>query len=271
MENKTLQAWRNLMSNKARKNLLDDQRDALKSYLEELLLEVEEYSPTQESSATTAAETTITSAPIIKPTHSSDDTEDSQIEEVSAALANTAVDEQANAAREHAQHPPNDDVVGQAINKPSWAETPFQVLIFEISGMSYAIPLNSLHGIVPMPERLTQVPSKIAWFLGLFRNRGINVKVIDVEKLWQHESTSITRQRDGNKAYVLLIDEGRFGFVVSKVKTIMKLHGDEVKWRHSPGFAGVLVGSIPSNMATLIDTSALNHGLHAGIWAGKRN
>jgi len=119
-----------------------------------------------------------------------------------------------------------------------------------------------------MPQRLTQIPSKIQWFLGLFRNRGITVKVIDLLKLW-HQKAPIDEARSQHE-FVLLIDEGRFGFVASKVKTIMTLRRDDIQWRQVAGFNGVLSGNIRSNMATLIDVNALIDGLHAGIWAGRR-
>ena len=46
--------------------------------------------------------------------------------------------------------------------------------------IGYAAPLDKFFGIIPMPSRLTQIPGGSSWFLGLHRNRGINVQVIDL-------------------------------------------------------------------------------------------
>lgn len=221
------------MSDKAKKAQLIEQRDALKVYLSDLLLEVEGYTPPPEVTAPNPAQT--------------------------PPPADAPLQQQANA----------DTTPDEPVTKPIWAERPFQVLTFEIAGVLYAVPLSALNGIVPMPSRLTRVPTTIPWFIGLFRNRDINVKVIDVEKLWQSEATVKPREWN-DQAFIVLIDEGRFGFVVHCVKTILKVSQDDVQWRHQPGLNGVLRGNIVANMASLIDIGALIDGLHAGIWAGAR-
>ena len=246
--------WPDVMANKADKNTLADQRIALKSYLEQLLLEVEEYSPAQERTSPALSPSNPT------PPAASQQTQESGGQSTAHQnMAYDALDTQASADKDEA---------GTATEAPlpTWAEFPFQALTFEIANALYAVPLKDLNGIVPMPQRLTQVPTDIAWFVGLFRNRDINVKVIDVEKLWQPAKQTGSRENQ----VILLIDEGRFGFVVDKVKTIIKLGADDVQWRHSPALQGVLCGSIRTNMATLIDLQALKQGLHAGIWAGPR-
>lgn len=244
------------MANKSEKRVLNDQREALKSYLEALLEdEVEAYSPAQEQQAELAPEASTGDDNDVVAVNATSDRQQ-QPPPVSQANEETAEKIPANS---------------QQTLTPAWAEYPFQVLTFEITGNLYAVPLKLLNGIVPMPEKITRVPTKITWFFGLFRNRGVNVKVLNIEKLWQTEAEAASVEDHGaGQQLILLIDEGRFGFLVNKVKTIMNLREDDVKWRQQAGCDGVLCGNIRSNMASLIDLSALSKGLNTGIWAGPR-
>jgi len=227
------------MADKSQKPLLTSQREALKTYLEDLLLEVEAY---EEDAQAPLPEPRPTSAQVSRQTSTGED----------------------KSAQNEATLAP-----ATAANPCPWIEFPIQVLTFEIADTLYAAPLKNLHGIIPMPERLTQVPTKIEWFLGLFRNRGINVKVISLVKLWQCKNAKPAKDKydDG---YILLIDEGRFGFAVSNVRSVLTITEADVQWRSNPGLSGVLAGNIRGNMATLIDLNALNAGLQAGTWTGPR-
>lgn len=236
------------MAKNADKNTLLDQREALKSYLEALLEEeVEGYSPPPQQQIDNS------------PEHSASQGVEQQ-KQVIAPVQNITP-----------AQPIQPSVAESPVRQISaWAEFPLQVLSFEINGHLYAAPLKHLNGIVPMPDKITQVPSKIAWFLGLFRNRGVNVKVIDVEKLWHTRSLSGDSDSGSVHDLILLIDQGRFGFRVNKVKNVMNLREDDVQWRHDAGCNGVLCGNIRSNMASLLDINALSAGLNSGIWAGPR-
>lgn len=229
------------MADRSSKTELQDQQRALMSYLETLLLEVEQRvdAETETDSASTASEIPAPAENLDRP-----------------AEPATPVIEQAAAESRHQ---------GRA---PDWASFPMQVLTFEISGILYAAALDCLHGILPMPTQFTHIPTKIEWFLGLFRNRDINVKLIDLEKIWQKEQHA---SAGADPEFVMLIDEGRFGFTATKVKTIKTLYEENVQWRHPPALEGIMLGHLRDNMANLLDINALINGLRAGTWAGSRS
>lgn len=167
------------------------------------------------------------------------------------------------------------DTLPQAIKTlepkiPSWATPPYQVLSFELGDIVYAANLQHLHGILPLPV-LTRVPTSIPWFLGLFRHRGVNVKVIDLSRILDPARKPLVDSADNIEpaGFVFLLDEGRWGFLAGRVKNIVTLREDAVKWRRNIGPHQVPVGTLVEKMWTLLDLASLVDGLTKGVWVPK--
>ena len=239
---------------------LVQQQQALMSYLEALLLEVQ---PEAETELECEPEQSVANAdePVVL-----DRATDTTLSENSTVLPIPTITEITD-DHDQATLP---ITAGKAV-APAWATPPFQVLSFEVGGIVYAASLEQLHGILPLPA-LTRVPTSIPWFLGLFRNRGVNVKVIDLTGILDsaHQPTEKAADNIEQEQFVLLLDQGRWGFVTQRVKNIVTLREDSVQWCHDRTMHGVLSGTVVDQMCVLLDLDRLLDGLNKGIWAPER-
>ncbi|MET0053941.1 MAG: hypothetical protein ABW108_03945, partial [Candidatus Thiodiazotropha sp. 6PLUC10] len=54
----------------------------------------------------------------------------------------------------------------QASGLPDWVENEFQVLLFKVNGITMGIPLNALKGILNYSGEASQLPGQPVWSLG---------------------------------------------------------------------------------------------------------
>ena len=154
-----------------------------------------------------------------------------------------------------------EDTVSQtSIVVPSWAQSRFQCLTFSVAGFSMAAPLEKLNGIIEWPEHITVLPGHADWFLGLHRNRGQNVQVIDLASLLAGEhglasSPALPAQQRAH--YIMLVDEGRIGFASDTVANMLTLETDAVKWRATSLQQPIILGTVIDKMCSIIDVDVL--------------
>ena len=70
--------------------------------------------------------------------------------------------------------------ISPVIAEPSQPATPFQALLFEVNGLSLALPLDQLDGIEKWPVApLPKIADKPAHYLGLLSRPGLHTQVVD--------------------------------------------------------------------------------------------
>lgn len=232
------------MSNPKKPFQLESQQVALTTYLEALLQDVPDY--VEEPEAEDGP------APTVAP----------------PAPAPTPVVVEAEAAPA-AQPRPEAAPVAQD-GPPPWGRERFQCLVFKVAGLSLAVPLTKLNGVVPWPETVTPMPNRSPLFLGLMRHQERNVKVVD---------TALMVLPDGRKPdslapagerlqHIILVDEGRWGLACDSIGEVLTLDSDEVRWRGAQGKRPWLAGTVLKHLCALLDADAfvelLLHGERHG-------
>lgn len=142
---------------------------------------------------------------------------------------------------------------------PDWAQGSFQCLLFRVGGISLALPLVKLNGVLPWDdEAVTAMPNHRPWFLGLREYLGHKVKLIDVANVvLPDDRYAALAPADANRlGKVILIDDGRWGLAVDAVDVVVTLSVDAVKWRTQAGSRPWLAGTVIKHMCALIDTDA---------------
>jgi purine-binding chemotaxis protein CheW len=131
----------------------------------------------------------------------------------------------------------------QVTQWPSWAEQPFQVLLFKVNGITMGIPLNALRGILDCPGETNQLPGQPSWSMGVIVNRDNKVVVIDTAQLLMPERLS-GEQRTKPQS-LLLIGRGDRALAVDAVSHMVLLEKERVRWRHGdrtrPWYAGIMI------------------------------
>lgn len=142
---------------------------------------------------------------------------------------------------------------------PDWAQGEFQCLLFRVAGLTLALPLARLNGVLPWdPAVVTEMPGHQPWFLGLREHLGHQVKLIDVANivLPPDRYAALPPTDSGRLGKIILIDGGRWGLACDAVAEVVSLAPTDVKWRGQAGNRPWLAGTVVRQMCALIDTEA---------------
>ena len=141
---------------------------------------------------------------------------------------------------------------------PDWAQQDFQCLLFRVAGLTLALPLAKLNGVLPWDAAaVTPLPNHRPWFLGLREHLGHQVKLIDVAKVVLPPDRWPAPDDGAAHGKVILIDGGRWGLVCSEVAEVIVLSAAAVKWRSQSGSRRWLAGTVIDRMCALLDSAAL--------------
>lgn len=147
-------------------------------------------------------------------------------------------------------------VTSPAADYPEWAQHDFQCLLFRVAGLTLALPLAKLNGVLRWDAAaVTGMPNHRPWFLGLREHLGHQVKLIDVAKVvLPSDRGAADGMGYGN---IILIDDSRWGLVCSEVAEVVTLSAAAVKWRSRGGIRPWLAGTVIDRMCALLDSAAL--------------
>jgi purine-binding chemotaxis protein CheW len=263
----------------ARPKTLEAPAQALRSYLDSLLAEVElpEAPPLPESEIAPAAEAAPTpsvQAPTPAPVPLAE-TGPAAPDPAPAAQPESrpppglelspALPEETGVRADHALVPlPAVAPSASGAGRPDWGTHPFQCLLFEVEGLQLAVPLVHLNGVLPWPESLTPMPGHQPWFMGLHPHQGVQTKIVDTALLvlpQSHRPPPAAERRFGN---IVLIDDGRWGLACREVAEMITVEPDDVRWRSRAGRRPWLAGTVKQQMCALLDVGAFAELLATG-------
>jgi len=128
----------------------------------------------------------------------------------------------------------------------------FQILLFDVSGVKFAIPLDKLNGILEWSNDLTPMPNRSDWFLGILAERERQIKVIDIALLVvpskfreQHTQESLEK--------IILIGDSQWGMACDAVSEVITLRKKDVRWRGETTKRPWLAGTVIEHMCALLD------------------
>jgi len=141
------------------------------------------------------------------------------------------------------------------------------VLLFEVAGLTLAVPLVKLKGVVPNVNGLTGMPGHSALFLGVTPYQGVQSKVVDTARfvLPQDRAARLGDDASERSAHLVVIDEGRWALACSKIGDVIELESDQVKWRTAAGKRRWLAGTVIEQMCALLDIDELVPQLADGM------
>ncbi|MDH5424941.1 MAG: chemotaxis protein CheW [Gammaproteobacteria bacterium] len=141
---------------------------------------------------------------------------------------------------------------------PDWAESNFQCLLFKVGGLSLAVPLVKLNGVIPWPEKVVETPNQTDWYLGVLMNHGKKVEVIDtaVMVLPAEHRAQMPAEPADRFSHILLVDNQRWGLACDSIGEVIWLNKNEVKWRSNKTKRPWLLGTVIDHMCAVMDTEA---------------
>jgi purine-binding chemotaxis protein CheW len=151
--------------------------------------------------------------------------------------------------------------------RPEWAEGPFECLLFDVAGLTLAVPLVCLGSIYPLEgQELTPLFGQPDWFLGILPCQAGNLKVLDTAR-WVMPDRYRDDFREGLQ-YVISVQGYEWGLAVHQVSRSIRLDPNEVKWRSQRTQRPWLAGTVIEHMCALLDIASLAELIASG--AAKR-
>ena len=150
-----------------------------------------------------------------------------------------------------------------ADGRPAWAEEPFECLLFDVAGLTLAVPLICLGSIYPLEgQELTPLFGQPEWFLGILPSQAGNLKVLDTAR-WVMPDRYREDFREGLQ-YVISVQGYEWGLAVHQVSRSIRLDPSEVKWRSQRAQRPWLAGTVIEHMCALLDVEALAELIASG-------
>ena len=147
--------------------------------------------------------------------------------------------------------------------RPSWAAEPFECLLFDVAGLTLAVPLVCLGSIYPLAgHELTPLFGQPEWFLGILPSQAGNLKVLDTAR-WVMPDRYRDDFRQGLQ-YVISVQGYEWGLAVHQVSRSLRLHPNEIKWRSHRGQRPWLAGTVIEHMCALLDVAQLAELIASG-------
>ncbi|TBU95369.1 CheW domain-containing protein [Phytopseudomonas dryadis] len=164
-------------------------------------------------------------------------------------------------AEVHRPAPPAPSVA--ADGRPEWAQEPFECLLFDVAGLTLAVPLVCLGSIYPLAgQELTPLFGQPDWFLGILPSQSGNLKVLDTAR-WVMPDRYREDFRQGLQ-YVISVQGYEWGLAVHQVSRSIRLEPDEIKWRGQRAQRPWLAGTVIEHMCALLDVAALAELIASG-------
>ncbi|WP_367374746.1 CheW domain-containing protein [Pseudomonas lini] len=147
--------------------------------------------------------------------------------------------------------------------RPAWAAEPFECLLFDVAGLTLAVPLVCLGSIYSLAgHELTPLFGQPEWFLGILPSQAGNLKVLDTAR-WVMPDRYRDDFRQGLQ-YVISVQGYEWGLAVHQVSRSLRLDPNEIKWRSHRGQRPWLAGTVIEHMCALLDISALAELIASG-------
>ena len=249
------------MSDKSEAKVLVEEKVALSLFLDALLREPETKTETE-----TETQQTEPALDVVAKIQTSENTDtEQQIDTVTETKTQQEDDVQLKTETTNQEELHADSSVSTSV--PSWANEPFQVMLFKVAGLSLAVPLQSLNGVVEWTDSLTEMPGHADFYLGLLQHLDNSIPVVDTARLVfpQDKLEELAGDNPADRiTRIVLINDGRWGLACDEVAEVVTLTADQVRWRSSGTKRRWLLGTVVEHMCALLDTDAFAEKLVTG-------
>lgn len=143
---------------------------------------------------------------------------------------------------------------------PAWLGQELQAMLFKVAGLTLAVPLVDLNGVVEWDEaRITEMPGHADFYLGLMTHLKRQIPVVDTARLVLPENKRVPLAGEDPRqrvTRVVLINDSRYGLACDEVNEVVTLKADAVRWRSERTQRRWLAGTVIEHMCALVDATA---------------
>lgn len=150
---------------------------------------------------------------------------------------------------------------------PSWANQPFQVLLFQVGGLKLAVPLIELSGVIEWTDKVTEMPGHADFYMGILQHLGNKIAVIDTARmvLPENKLSLIAGENPRQRVkHIVLIDEYKWGLACDAISEVITLQPEDIRWRTSKTSRPWLAGTVIEHMCALMNSKGFADMLVSG-------
>ncbi|MBR9911654.1 MAG: chemotaxis protein CheW [Gammaproteobacteria bacterium] len=146
-----------------------------------------------------------------------------------------------------------------ANGRPHWAQQRFEVLPFEVSGLTLAVPLSALDQVQPLVGDLIPQAGQGGWFLQLKAGQTAGIAVLNTARLVMpaHYSDDFLH----SARHVISVRGLPWGLLACAVEQPLSIEPGGVNWRTDRGLRPWLAGVAKKPGCALLDISAMGRML----------
>ena len=146
----------------------------------------------------------------------------------------------------------NSDVPVFTEGAEALAEDEFQILLFDVSGVKFAVPLDKLNGILEWSGDIAPMPNSSDWFVGILVEREQQIKIIDTAVVVVPSKFRVEHVAEDLQK-IILIGDSTWGLACNAVSEIITLKQSDVRWRKDSSKRPWLAGTVIEHMCALLD------------------
>ena len=142
----------------------------------------------------------------------------------------------------------------------------FQIMMFKTAGLTLAVPLVELSGVISWPENITEMPGHKDSYLGLVQHLGKKVPVIDIAQIVfpQDRLDSLLGPKKLERLQrIVFINDFEWGLACDAVNDVITIDSKQIKWRKTGTKRAWLAGTVVEHMCALLDTNELSKLLNS--------
>lgn len=145
--------------------------------------------------------------------------------------------------------------------RPEWATGELKVLVVRLGELRVAVPLVKLSSISPTcaDSDVARLPAQPDWHRGVVPVRDRQLVRVDPVALLR---LAAERQQP---AYLLVIDDGRYGLEIDAMEEPLTVDGDLIRWRQQGEGRDWILGMLPEQMCVLLDVDVIAQRLGTNV------
>ncbi len=150
--------------------------------------------------------------------------------------------------------------------KPLVIEEPFQIMMFKTAGLTLAVPLVELSGVISWPENITEMPGHKESYLGLVQHQDKKIPIIDIAKIVfpQDRLKSVIDTEQQERLHrIVFINDFKWGLACDVVNDVITIEPEQIKWRNPGSTRAWLAGTVVEYMCALLNTKELSKLLNS--------
>ncbi|WOT06272.1 chemotaxis protein CheW [Shewanella youngdeokensis] len=140
----------------------------------------------------------------------------------------------------------------------------FQVLFFQVAGLTLAVPLVSLGTIVNL-GRINHLVGRATWYMGVQQHRNTQLNVVDTCAWVMPEKYDDNLAQAVDYKYIVVLKDSNWGLTCESLVNTVKINKSQVNWRHQAGKRPWLAGVVKEQMCGILSVDALIEMLDAGL------